>query len=270
MSETIVSENTYYLLVMGGSLTLIISVIMLIANIFSRTAILEESGRYVIAKHYKDLPDVKKFYRRKKIGIIVSSLLMFSFIGLVIAGNVTGEIEAHSEIRKGYAIERLKEKVSNIGSMNLTDEQYESLYNNTETEFELTLPNGTKETGTIIYGFSLRCFCDSIRAENIEGFSEKVKNRSPHLSAQLIAQEFYDLQDKYGISLTKYEITELGIPYSKPETLTTYGTISLTVLEEDGNYYNGPVTLIWDNGLKLIKNSNPDGTFKELDSVSGD
>lgn len=51
---------------------------------------------------------------------------------------------------------------------------------------------------------------------------------------------------------------EKRAPSVAPEHLTRYGTVEVTTPLDDGSYFNGTATLIWDGDFKLIGSEGTD------------
>lgn len=263
MVETILSEEAYKFISLLTTLGIIIGLSMLIANLLVSKIVLEDGHTYVKMKELKSSPEGKLLYRKRIKMIVISSLIILTGLAIITAGKVTGETKAHTEIEKERILTEIREQATEI-NLNLSSEQYEALFNEKRIPVEITLPNGIKEEATVFYKFRVSCLCAALIGEDIDGFSADIKRRNDPLVNKMISQEFEDLENKYGIHFTTAQRIKLNPPTIKPETLTTYGTTTLTIPESDSTYYSGPVTLIWDDGLKLIISSNPDGTFKEL------
>lgn len=69
---------------------------------------------------------------------------------------------------------------------------------------------------------------------------------------------FPELEATYGIVLEPSQRDALAVPSIVPDHLTRYGSTEMTTLLEDGTYFNGVATLIWDGEFKLIGSEGTD------------
>lgn len=152
-----------------------------------------------------------------------------------------------------------------------TDEETLLALRGEEFTTDIVLPDGSTVEATIIQSRSSGLF------ERLTGDYKPVGKASKKALAPILDEngqfeldaaqqrqwlvygEVYgDLEDTYGVFLDDAQRAALAVPLEEPEHLTRYGNTPLTTSLGDGTYFNGTVTLIWDDGYKLIGSEGTD------------
>lgn len=125
----------------------------------------------------------------------------------------------------------------------------------------VVLPDGTEDS----VAFTVRNFDDSIKfepapEEDAEFLAAAgwVPDAAAQRTWKLRAEVSTGLEERYGSALTPEQREALAFPERVPESLTRYGTTSVTTVLADGTYFNGTATLIWDGDFKLIGSEGTD------------
>lgn len=131
-------------------------------------------------------------------------------------------------------------------------------------EMTLVIPNGDEVTGdfqAVSHGrfsstFSLEPVDDeeSARLSSL-GWSQDAEQQRKWALQKVV---FPELEATYGIVLEPSQRDALAVPSVVPDHLTRYGSTEMTTLLEDGTYFNGVATLIWDGEFKLIGSEGTD------------
>ncbi len=115
---------------------------------------------------------------------------------------------------------------------------------------------------------------DKLKPANNEDRDFLVKNQwYPNAKNQfkLYAESviFPSLEQTYGIALNTEQREALQMPNKIPTELSKYGSTDILIAQPDGTFYNGPVTLIWDDTAKSFKLIYSQGSGVETEIPQG-
>ena len=189
----------------------------------------------------------------------------WAFLGGEVARQDAAEA-AQQDTRYSAMASSLVESTEQSFVYPLTGERAKELIETGETvEMTLIIPNGDEVTGefqAVSQGSStnitsrLEPVSDEEAARlSALGWSQDAEQQRKWVLQKVV---FPELEKTYGIILEPAQREALAMPSAAPAHLTRYGSTEMTTLLEDGTYFNGVATLIWDGEFKLIGSEGTD------------
>lgn len=233
----------------------------------------EEKGQGTVKVSLKGKPthpEAKEELRYRRTWKLVLSVLVALAATFLLWSTLSGETARQDAASHQIRLNTVREFAEGYLLDAPTDEQVEKLSNSEPVSLPIAFSDGTIQQVELTYGNWFWGSSYLLVDESVEGYVAK----GDLISFPTELQRAWQLQglirdkisERYGLSLTEDQITELELPSEIPSTLTRYGSIPLTLAAQDG-YINIEATLIWDGDFKLVGIPGGDAELQELPSA---
>lgn len=236
-----------------------------------------EPGRPDKMVRYKDAPTaVRDAYRRRFMlpARYFSSTVLVLSLSFLAWSFLSGEVARQDEVKAAQAAAREEAAVTSLIENTrksfiepLPEESAVAAVSDEEpVTMAIVLPDGEETTAEFKASWLRGQGADTQYALTPAGMDERQRlerlgwegDAEKQRSWALATVVFPELEEKYGVTLQPEQREALALPGTVPSSLTRYGSTEMTVALDDGTYFNGRVTLIWDSEFKLIGSEGTD------------